>query len=81
MSASDTPKYKNRKKIFLLVLIYLFRKSSRIRHTPKTTRAYESSDGGTPSPARFRSKRNCNNETHEKYKRKDNFDGLLKCFF
>ena len=35
--------------------------SSRIRHTPKTTRAYESSDGGTPSPARFRSKRNCNN--------------------
>jgi len=35
---------------------------NRLRHTPKTTRAYESSDNGTPSPARFRSKRNRNDE-------------------
>lgn len=35
---------------------------NRLRHTPKTTRAYESSDSGTPSPARFRSKRNRNDE-------------------
>lgn len=41
-------------------------KFSHIRHTPKTTRAYESSDGGTPSPARFRTKRACTNDKNEK---------------
>ncbi|CAF0895104.1 unnamed protein product [Adineta steineri] len=46
---------------------------NRIRHTPKTTRAYESSDGDTPSPARFRSKRNCNNETNENLQRRNKY--------
>jgi len=41
--------------------------SHRIRHIPKTTRAYESSDGDTPSsPARYRSKRNCNNDNSQR---------------
>lgn len=42
---------------------------SRLRHTPKTSRAYDSSDGGTPSPARFRSKRNCD----ENFQRRNKF--------
>ncbi|CAF2975682.1 unnamed protein product [Rotaria sp. Silwood2] len=48
---------------------------NRLRHTPKTTRAYESSDSGTPSPARFRSKRNRNDEnSYRKTKFEPNFD-------
>ncbi|CAF1569175.1 unnamed protein product [Rotaria sp. Silwood1] len=48
---------------------------NRLRHTPKTTRTYESSDNGTPSPARFRSKRNCNDEnSYRKTKFEPNFD-------
>ncbi|CAF1085383.1 unnamed protein product [Adineta steineri] len=35
---------------------------NRFRQTSKTTRAYDSSDNGTPSPARYRSKRNRNDE-------------------
>ncbi|CAF1090977.1 unnamed protein product [Adineta steineri] len=35
---------------------------NRLRQTSKTTRAYDSSDNGTPSPARYRSKRNRNDE-------------------
>ncbi|CAF2353860.1 unnamed protein product [Rotaria sp. Silwood2] len=46
---------------------------NRIRHTPKTTRAYESSDGGTPSPARFRSKRYCTNEANENSPRRNKY--------
>ncbi|CAF1484867.1 unnamed protein product [Rotaria magnacalcarata] len=46
---------------------------NRIRHTPKTTRAYESSDGGTPSSARLRSKRYCANETNENSPRRNKY--------
>ncbi|CAF1032566.1 unnamed protein product [Adineta steineri] len=38
---------------------------NRFRQTSKTTRAYDSSDNGTPSPARYRSKRNRNDENFE----------------
>ncbi|CAF5035524.1 unnamed protein product, partial [Rotaria socialis] len=37
------------------------------------TRAYESSDGGTPSSARFRSKRYCANETNENSPRRNKY--------
>ncbi len=54
MSSYNTPKY-----LFILImnaferLIFFF---SRLR------RGYDSNDSGTPSPARFRSKRNRNDE-------------------
>ncbi|CAF1037680.1 unnamed protein product [Rotaria sordida] len=48
---------------------------NRLRYTPKATRTYESSDSGTPSPARFRSKRNCNDKnSYRKTKFEANFD-------